>query len=180
MTKNFVASMQACVALLGIAGVAGLGLLVFGCAFYASSVVPARDELARLAARAARAGSAPEQPDAHGAVASSIERLKLFERRFPAFTDTPGLVLKLHAIAAANGIVLETGEYRLVRDRDSNIARYEITLPLKCSYPQVRLFLAQLLDEVPALSLDEISIKRDSVGARSSETRARLTAYLVD
>jgi Tfp pilus assembly protein PilO len=182
MIANLVARMRSCVTTLGAAGVVGAGLLVLGAAFYASSVVPARDELRRLEARVARAGrdSAQAPEKAGDAVAAGAEQLERFQRRFPAFSEAPDLVLKLHSIAAANGIVLDTGEYRLARDRDSNIAFYEITLPLKGSYPQVRLFLAQLLDEVPALSLDEISIKRSSISERAAETRVRLTAYLVD
>jgi Tfp pilus assembly protein PilO len=182
MMENLMLRLNSAMTSLGAAGVVGLGLLVFGGAFYVSAVAPARDELTRLEARAARAGSnaARGATDAGDALASGVEQLEKFQKRFPAFGEAPGLVLKLHTIAAANGLALETGEYRLIKDRDSTVARYQITLPLKGSYPQVRLFLAQLLDEVPALSLDEIAIKRDSVNARSAETRVRLTAYLVD
>lgn len=182
MMENLVSRLRGFAAGLGAAGVVGIGFLVFGAALYASSVLPARDELKRLETRAARAarGGADGLAAGSNAVASSVEQLERFQRQFPAFSDAPALVLKLHSIAAANGIALEAGEYRLVKDRDWNIARYQITLPLKGSYPQVRLFLAQLLDEVPALSLDEISIKRDSISARTAETRVRLTVYLVD
>jgi hypothetical protein len=179
MMENLIARLNAAMVSLGAAGVIGLGLLVFGAAFYASSVAPARDELNRLETRAVRAGT-QGTAGAGDTIAAGIEQLERFQQRFPAFGEAPSLVLKLHTIAAANGIALETGEYRLIKDRDSNIARYQITLPLKGSYPQVRLFLAQLLDEVPALSLDEIAIKRESVNARSAETRVRLTAYLVN
>lgn len=179
--EKLVVQLREIAAGLGAAGVVGIGLLVFGAALYASSVAPARDELQRLETRAARASRGDTaNPMAGNNAGSSIGQLERFQQRFPAFSEAPALVLKLHAIAAANGLLLETGEYQLVKDRNWNIARYQITLPLKGSYPQVRLFLAQLLDEIPALSLDEISIKRDSINARSAETRVRLTAYLVD
>jgi hypothetical protein len=182
MMQNLLSELRRFATGLGAAGVVGVGLLVFGAALYTSSVLPARDELNRLETHAARAvrGGAADSTTAGTKLASSVEQLERFSQRFPAFSDAPALVLKLHRIAAANGVALETGDYRLIRDRDWNISRYEITLPLKASYPQVRLFLAQLLDEVPALSLDEISIKRDSIGAGTAETRVRLTAYLLD
>jgi Tfp pilus assembly protein PilO len=180
MMESTVLRLREFAAALGAAGVIGAGLLMFGVAFYASSVLPARDELKRLEARAERSGRGGAGVATAGNVAASVEQLERFRQRFPAFSEAPALVLKLHSIAAANGLALETGEYRLVKERDMNFARYQITLPLKGSYPQVRLFLAQLLDEVPALSLDEIAIKRDSVNARTAETRVRLTAYLVD
>ena len=172
--------LNAAMTFLGTAGVIGIGLLVFGTAFYVSSVAPARNELKRLETRSARAGAGMLAAGGGDTIAAGVEQLERFQKRFPGFGEAPALVLKLHTIAAANGIALETGEYRLIRERDSNVMRYQITLPLKGSYPQVRLFLAQLLDEVPALSLDEIAIKRETVNARSTETRVRLTAYLVN
>lgn len=165
---------------LGHAGVVGIGLAVFAAALYASSVAPTRDELKQLQAHAARVARVGGDSAAGTyAATTSVKQLDRFQQRLPAFSDAPALVLKLHAIAASNGVVLDTGEYQLFRDRNSNISRYQITLPLKASYPQVRLFLAQLLDEIPAMSLDEISIRRESINARGAETRVRLTAYFV-
>lgn len=42
----------------------------------------------------------------------------------------------------------------------------------------MRSFLEQVLTQIPAAALEEVTIKRDSVGARSTETRVRLTLYL--
>jgi hypothetical protein len=163
---------------LGRAGIVGIGLAVFAAALSVSSVAPARIELTRLqtlAEHAAREGG--ESYARSDASASGADQLERFQRRLPPFSDAPAMVLKLHAIAAANGVMLETGEYQLVKDRASDIVRYQITLPIRASYRQVRLFLAQLMDEITAVSLDEISIRRDSIDARAAETRVRLTAY---
>jgi Tfp pilus assembly protein PilO len=147
---------------------------------YFSAVMPAREQLAQLQAQSVhrqRAGGA-QGDGLRTAAMRGAEQLEQFNRNFPPLADAPALVLKLHKIAAQNGIALETGEYQLMRDRDTSVTRYQVTLPLRGTYWQVRLFIAQLLDEVPASTLEEISMKRESVGARAVETRVRLTIYL--
>jgi len=165
-------------ALLDPAGVIGIGLAVFATAAYFSAVQPAREQLAQLQTKAARQKSSGPQEGVRAAAMRGAEQLEQFNRSFPAPADTPALMLKLHEIAAQNSIALDTGEYRLTRDREGGLSRYQVTLPLRGTYWQVRLFLAQVLDEMPASALEEISIKRDSVGARGVETRVRIAFYL--
>jgi len=81
-------------------------------------------------------------------------------------------------VAARNDLALDSGEYRLANARDGGLARYQITLPLRGGYAQVRSFLDQVLTQIPAAALEEVTIRRDSVGARATETRVRLTLYL--
>jgi hypothetical protein len=45
-------------------------------------------------------------------------------------------------------------------------------------YAQVRTFLEQVLTQIPAAALDEVTIRRESIGSRATETRVRLTLYL--
>ena len=172
-------ALQRMAALLDAAGVVGIGLVVFAAAVYVSAVQPARDQLAHLQSRTAQQqrGGAP-QDGLRSATMRGTKQLEQFNRNFPALNEAPAMVQKLHEIAAQNSIALETGEYRLARDRDGGMSRYQVTLPLRGTYWQVRLFVAQVLDELPASALDEISIKRDSVGARAVETRVRFTFYL--
>jgi hypothetical protein len=163
---------------MGRAGVLGIGLLVFALTWQVSAVVPASDELALLQSRLARAersaaqGVAPER--------GAAGQLKAFYGHFPKVSEAPGLVLKIHTVAQAQGLVLETGEYHMTRDAGLGMVRYQISLPLKGAYPQVRRFIANVLDEVPAAVLDEVAIKRDAVGARGVETRVRLTLFLAE
>ena len=169
-------------AVLDTAGVVGIGLAVFAAAMYFSAVLPARNELAQLAAQSARQQrrSGPAADGMRNAAMRGADQLEQFNRNFPPLSEAPALVLKLHEIAAQNGIALDTGEYVLVRDREASLTRYQVTLPLRGTYWQVRLFVAQVLDELPASALDEISIKRENVSARNVETRVRITLYLGD
>ena len=173
------ATLQRLAASLDTAGVIGIGLAVFAGAMYFSAVTPAREHLAKLETRAARHAQTQGAPaDGLRSVAMrGTEQLEQFNRNFPPLTDAPEQILKLHKIASQNGIALDTGAYEWTRERDASLARYQVTLPLRGTYWQVRLFVAQVLDELPASALEEISMKRDAVSARAVETRVRLSLY---
>lgn len=75
-------------------------------------------------------------------------------------------VLLGHVFAAAHdaGLQIERGDYRLVRERDSHLWRQRFTLPLSGGYPQVRVFLKDVMNAYPNLSLDSIQMQRDEIG----------------
>ena len=164
-----------------VPGVAGIGLAAVACALFASAVLPAQAEIDRLRAQLARASSAAtNSPNGSEATARGLSQLAMFTRNFPTLSEAPGWILKIHQIAAHNDLALDSGEYRLVDAKDSGLARYQITLPLRGGYSQVRSFLDQVLTQIPAAALEDLTIRRDSVGARATETRVRLTLYLAN
>ena len=57
--------------------------------------------------------------------------------------------------------------------------RYEIVLPVSGSYPQIRDFLRRSLDEVPVLSLDQLSLKRESRNDSAVHAELRMTLHMV-
>ncbi|MDB5811372.1 MAG: rane protein [Betaproteobacteria bacterium] len=164
---------------LDVLSAAGVGLGVFALAFFVSAVAPAKEEIGRLRAELTRVRSAAVSTPHDGeAAARSSSQLATFTRNFPTLSEAPAWILRMHQIARHNDLTLATGEYRLTAARDGGLARYQITLPLHGGYAQVRAFLEQVLTEIPAAALDEVAIKRDSVDARATETRVRLTLYL--
>ena len=85
---------------------------------------------------------------------------------------------KLYAAAAVQKLVLEQGEYRIAPDKSGKLVRYQITLPVKGSYVQIRRFVAQSLAEVPVLALEDINFKRETIGATQLEARIKFTLFL--
>ncbi len=163
--------------LLDRAGVVGIGLLVCAAAMLMSTVLPAQDALRDLQARDSRSEKSERSAKP---VVPGAEQLKQFFGHFPPVTEAADWVARVHAIGERNGLVLDTGEYRMSHDKDLGMARYQITLPVKGEYAKVRRFTIQVLDEIPAAALDEVTFRRDEVGAKSIETRVRLSLYLVD
>src|SRR5690606_26120732 len=81
-------------------------------------------------------------------------QLSTFYSFFPSTSELPDLLSRMQRAARDNGLTLERGEYRLIRDAGFALSRYQITYPLRGSYAQVRGFVKDVLDAVPAAALE--------------------------
>jgi hypothetical protein len=165
---------------LGWPGVVGIALLVFASALAVSSLYPAFEErgvLREQAERLARRHGMGAQ-EAIRRTASTPEQLAAFYAFFPPAGATPEWLKKIDAVARAKGIQLSTGEYKIVRSGTHRLARYEITLPVQGSYPQIRAFIGQVLAEVPSAAVEEVTLKRDAVETVRLDARIRLTLFV--
>lgn len=169
--------LRAAVEQLGRAGVVGIALLGFAVAFHFSTVDPLATELAGLRAEADDLQQRL-QPGLGGAKGTPAEQLATFYAFFPPPESSPDWLGKINAAARAKGLVLRSGEYKLERSADQKLARYQITLPVVGSYAQIRGFVGQVLADVPAAALEEITLRRESVSNPTLEARIRLTLYL--
>ncbi|WP_338847721.1 hypothetical protein V8J88_03130 [Massilia sp. W12] len=86
----------------------------------------------------------------------------------------------LFGIAERAGLTLRQGEYKLSFNKAGGFYHYQITLPVKGTYGQLRQFCEQTLLQIPFAALDEISFKREIVANRNLEARLRLSLYLGD
>jgi Tfp pilus assembly protein PilO len=164
---------------LGTAGVIGVALLVFAATLYGTAVVPRAAERTALQAEAERLRERLQMSGSPaGAKGTLAEQLATFYAFFPPTQSSPDWLGKIHAAAKAKGLVLQSGEYKLERSADSRLARYQITLPVTGSYAQLRGFVGQVLADVPAAALEEITLRRESVASPRLEARIRLTLYL--
>lgn len=156
---------------LGAAGVAGVGVLFFCTAFYFNAFAPARAELERRAAAAAKGVPAQETRDDP---AAELER---FYSRFPSVERLPGELDALYAHAKVSRVQLLQGEYRMV-PAGGPLAAYHVTLPVRASYPQLRQFVGRVLQEMPTTSLDALRFERKKAADAQLDAQVRLTIYL--
>lgn len=110
--------------------------------------------------------------------ATANQRLVAFYESFPNAKGMLQAVETIHLSAAANGVKLATGDYRLVRDGSAKLQRYQMNLPAQASYASLHRWLAEVMNSVPSVSLDDISFQRDDVGSDSVEANVRLTLFL--
>jgi Tfp pilus assembly protein PilO len=178
-TTGIVADLRRRVDALGWPGVAGIVLAVFSAAAWVSGVVPAiaeRDLLQLEADKVERrhrgAASAAERAP------TAPEQLATFYAFFPAAPSTPDWLGRIHAAAVAKGLTLASGEYKVDKAGSPRLARYQITLPVQGTYPQIRGFIGAVLAEVPAAVIEEVSLKRESVESARLDARIRITLYL--
>ena len=166
--------LRALLEMLGPAGVAGIGLLVFCLPFYFASVAPAeRDVARRTAAATAQRAKLPMQSVAAPEGVAELER---FYRRFPTLDGLQGELEAVYAHARASRLQLSQGEYRL--EKGPGLAAYRVTLPVRGSYAQLRQFVGHILKEMPTASLDALRFDRKKAGDAQVEAQVRLTIYL--
>ncbi|MBI4205211.1 MAG: hypothetical protein HY527_09310 [Betaproteobacteria bacterium] len=86
---------------------------------------------------------------------------------------------RLHAAGQATGVELRSADYRLQKT-GTRIERYEITLPVRGNYAQIRAFLENALAGIPVLSLDEVKFRKERASDASVQAELRLTLHLVN
>lgn len=159
---------------LGSLGVAALVLLAAAAAFHFLVLKPmqAKNELLkeRVARQALRSESG--QP---GSAADQVGAVYQFLAKEEQTTDW---LAKLHGIGTATGVHLKSATYR-TPTTDGRIQRYEIVLPLAGSYPQIRDFLKRSLAEIPVMSVDQLTLKRESRNDGAVQAELRLTLHMV-
>lgn len=89
-----------------------------------------------------------------------------------------GVVEQLHRSAAARGLQLASGEYRVMPASGALPQRYQILLPVKGRYPEIRAWLADAMNAQPGLALEELSFSRGTVAEPVLQARLRWTLYL--
>lgn len=159
-------------------GLLGLALLLFAAGIYLYQVQTKTARLDGLKRDSASLKLRIEQAAKSG-IPETSDQDELI-KFYGFFSDAPlsEWLHKLYTAAAAQKLPLEQGEYRITPSKNGKLVRYQITLPVKGSYLQIRQFVAQALRDVPLAALDDITFKRETIGATEVETRIKLTLYL--
>lgn len=167
--------------LLGVAGLAGLALAIAGLAIYMLAVLPAERQAQAKVEQLAHARMQP----ASAAVTAPVHMgdrdvLAQFYGQFPAMRNLPDMLQLLHALARKHEITLERGDFKFGKTEGDKLFRYQITLPVKCSYLNLRGFIDDAAHKLPTMGLSEISLKRESVGDGAVQAKLDFVMYLSD
>jgi Tfp pilus assembly protein PilO len=159
-------------------GLAGLGLLLFTLGLMAVGIQASRQRLDALAQEATTlADRLGKRADA-GVPVSGRGQLANFYAFFPLTDNVPELLGRINRAAHEHELMLEKGEYKLSREADFRLARYQMTLPVSGDYAKLRGFVNDVLDVVPAAALEELTMKRESIDLPQLEARVRFTLFL--
>lgn len=149
-------------------------LLGAGAALYWGALRPAaerveraRQHLAALQARPAQRGALPAAAGAHP-----------WYRRLPPESGFPDALAQLFDVAAAAGLSLDQGGYKVVREPAGRLVRYQIELPLHGTYPQLRSFLSALPRALPACALEGVQFERRRVDQGLLDAKVRVLLFL--
>lgn len=165
---------------LGVPGLLGSGILAAGVIYGLASVLPARGDLERARNQALRAQgtTAVNGGTASPAPQTAAEQLARFYAALPPQEEATAWLNSLYQAAGKEKLSLARGEYSLQTDADSHLARYQIVMPVRGDYGQIRRFVRNALAEVPHLALEEISFQRQSIAEAHLEARIRFTLFL--
>ena len=157
-----------------------LGLIALCLAFYLAALVPAQNHLDQLHAdmrslqEKIKNSAKLLQTDQE----TPAQQLVAFYKFFPEASSAPVWLDKIYSAARNQHLTLDQGEYRPAAEKAGRLMRYQITLPVRGSYLQLRNFLAAVLTDVPIASLDHISFERRRIGDPSINAKIKLTLYL--
>ena len=164
----------------GWPGVLALGVLAVLPAFYFSAIRPLQAHLSEVRHSVAR------QHESVAIAGKGIdvgrqgpdEQLAEYYKFFPPARSAPQWLEKLVALAESRGLTLDQGEYQAAPDKVGRLVRFQMTLPLKGGYPQIRRFLAAMPDELPVMALETVQFERQNITDPEVEARLKLVLYL--
>ncbi len=163
----------------GPAGLAGALLTVLAIAGWFGLVQPETSHLnetlaqsqalqARLRASTHKVQDLAENPD---------EQLQRFYGFFPGTATVPDWLAVIDRAATREHLILQQGEYRVIRDRLGLLTRYQVALPIHGTYPQIANFIQRVLKEVPIAAIESLSFERQQVGDPQLDAKLRLILF---
>lgn len=152
------------------------GLTVFGTTRQAEVLASRNNELQRLLKVAAMPRKVESAPD-----------LPLINQRFEQFrsvladrTEMHRLVALMFTTAEKHAITLAQAQYKLQLDQAGAFYTYQVTLPVRGTYPRLRHFVDATLQAAPSAALEDVDFKRDGIGMAATEARLRFVFHLKD
>ena len=159
-------------------GLVGLGLLFVTAGLAAVGIRSAHVQISALDYEASTMSKRLGNRGAATAAVSGRSQLSNFYAFFPLTENVPELLGRLHRAATQHQLVLAKGEYKLSHEPDFRLARYQVTLPVKGDYTNVREFVNDVLEAVPSAALEELTLKRESIEVPELESRVRFALFL--
>ncbi len=178
-TANLQWWMRRSVRCLGMPGLAGLLLGALAMAGVAGGVLPLQHEVAHIRHQLAQQPrqAAPSRPvaTAEQTIAADLE---IFRARFPGIVDLSDQLDTLFELAAAHGLVVDKAQYVLVEKAGGALRRFEVTLPVSGSYPQLRAMVLDVLQKLPATAVAEIVMEREKIADGRARANLRLVFFV--
>lgn len=133
-----------------------------------------RERAAAVQLRAQATANTATQP-----VAMGLEKeLHAFEAQLPTVDDRMQILADLFGLAQHHQLVLAKGEYRLQRDDQSDLARFQIVLPIKGDPGAIRRFVQDALAANPALAFEALVLKREHLRHEAVDAKVQLILFM--
>jgi Tfp pilus assembly protein PilO len=100
-----------------------------------------------------------------------------FFASLPAEHDVTDVLGSIFASAKVTGVEFKQAEYKPESQNNPRV-EYGIIIPARGEYPRIRLFVASVLANNPAVALDQINFQREHVNDATVKSEIRFTLFL--
>jgi len=130
----------------------------------------------RSAAPVQPTAASPQAPTPPAPAVTTPEARQAVE--LPLLAEVPLLLTQIKQIAVNNGLGWTTADYRFIGATSALPASLEVRSQFKAPYPRLRQMLAEVLAEVPASTLRELSFSRANSDIADVEVKVVIAVFL--
>jgi len=112
------------------------------------------------------------------APATAQQQLDAFRQRFPDEKGMAPALRQLQGAARRQRVPIEQAEFKFASEPTEPLARYSIILPIKAGYRELRRFSRDALRDLPALSLEEVNLRRSDSKSPMLEAQLRFVLFV--
>ena len=171
---------------LGFFGLIALAISLVCCLFYVLKVLPLNKQfiLAQQQLEHVNPGELNIAKLQQAPVNDTAQEMAAFNQLLPRADSLQQALRLLDEAALKQRLVLNRGDYKFTQIKQAqtsnalNLSSYEVVLPVAGSYTQIRQFIANALQQQPALALSQVKIKRDNTMSANVEASLVFVLYL--
>ena len=115
---------------LGSIGKLGIGLMVLSIVFFLAAIWPQYDVLDQTQEKAMLLQQQSQTDTTQRIQLDDSQAVQVFYDSFPNVDSSPYWVKEIDTLAKKRGVELHGSDYRLISDKGTKLARYEMILPV--------------------------------------------------
>lgn len=96
----------------------------------------------------------------------------------PQVKQVTDVIETMFRLASKHQINLEEVVYQNQDDTTLPLIRYSIDFSVEQSYPRIKVFITDLLQQLPYLALDQVSFEREEIQSRRIHSRLRFILFM--
>ncbi|MDI1298714.1 type 4a pilus biogenesis protein PilO [Methylotenera sp.] len=162
---------------LGWQGLVGLALIIGSLSYLIIFAQPKAQQLQQLQMKMTAVNASPKQNISNRNSNDASDIARIFYDVLPTQTEANSKISEILRVATDNGLVINKVEYEQPLSA-SPLIQYQIKLPLTGSYMQIRQFINQVLNTLPSIALNDISLKREDIVTDLVDAQIQFTLYL--
>lgn len=163
---------------LGWQGLTGISLILASLVFGLGVALPATRHQAQLTQDLEKLRVEIPQRKDTWIDRSPQASLDTFYKFLPAENEAMYQLGVLLYMAGTNGLEPEKAVYKTDHHKQASFSRYQVELPVSGTYVDIRTFINQALNALPALALNEISLIRQDTATDIVEANLHFTLFL--